>query len=279
MRVDDLFSFMKKRNDIYEKRFHGEPLPWTDDEILRKYRFCNVYREYDHVTRWIRQIWCEVKDDDEHLWFALVIARLLNNIDTLAAIGYPVPWNPVKFLHTLGTRQRRAERVFNPAYIVSTNGHKGDKVEYLARNVLTPMWKDRVAIAPRAHDTLRNFYDRLMRYNGMGSFMAAQVVADIKFTTHFKRTTDWWTFAASGPGSRRGMNRVFGYSLDGSWKEKDWQLHLFKLQNTIDPRIKQAKMPRVSAQDLQNCLCEFDKYECARLGEGRPKQLFKGGKQ
>jgi hypothetical protein len=29
------------------------------------------------------------------------------------------------------------------------------------------------------------------------------------------------------------------------------------------------------AQDLQNCLCEFDKYERARLGEGTPKQIYK----
>ena len=28
------------------------------------------------------------------------------------------------------------------------------------------------------------------------------------------------------------------------------------------------------AADLQNCLCEFDKMERVRLGEGKPKRRF-----
>ena len=30
------------------------------------------------------------------------------------------------------------------------------------------------------------------------------------------------------------------------------------------------------AQDVENCLCEFDKYERTRLGEGRPRSLYAG---
>ena len=32
--------------------------------------------------------------DDRDLWFAMVIARFVNLPDTLAALGYPVPWDP-----------------------------------------------------------------------------------------------------------------------------------------------------------------------------------------
>mgnify|MGYP003335523726 CR=1 FL=1 len=31
---------------------------------------------------------------------------------------------------------------------------------------------------------------------------------------------------------------------------------------------------RLCLQDTQNVLCEFDKYERARLGQGRPKQRY-----
>jgi hypothetical protein len=31
---------------------------------------------------------------------------------------------------------------------------------------------------------------------------------------------------------------------------------------------------RLSASDLRSCLCEFDKYERGRLGEGKPKRRF-----
>ena len=35
-------------------------------------------------------------------------------------------------------------------------------------------------------------------------------------------------------------------------------------------------MPMIHAQDLQNCLCEFDKYERVRLNEGRPRSNYPG---
>jgi len=35
-------------------------------------------------------------------------------------------------------------------------------------------------------------------------------------------------------------------------------------------------MPKIHMQDLQNCLCEFDKYERVRLGEGRPRNGYRG---
>jgi hypothetical protein len=31
---------------------------------------------------------------------------------------------------------------------------------------------------------------------------------------------------------------------------------------------------RLCGQDLQNCLCEMDKFERVRLGEGKPKRRF-----
>ena len=33
--------------------------------------------------------------------------------------------------------------------------------------------------------------------------------------------------------------------------------------------------PLLTAHDVQFCLCEFDKYERVRLGEGRPRALYK----
>ena len=31
----------------------GAKAPWTDDEILQRYRFTNVRREHDRQTRWV----------------------------------------------------------------------------------------------------------------------------------------------------------------------------------------------------------------------------------
>jgi len=41
--------------------------------------------------------------------------------------------------------------------------------------------------------------------------------------------------------------------------------------------LPQLLTQRLEAIDYQNCLCEWDKYERALWGEGKPKQLYWGG--
>jgi hypothetical protein len=110
--------------------------------------------------------------------------------------------------------------------------------------------------------------------DGLGSFMAAQIVADMKYVEPLRRANDWMTFAASGPGSKRGLNRVLGRPLQTSWDEHGWRVKLRELHEDIKPKLEGVGLGDLHAQDLQNCLCEFDKYLRAKLGEGHPKTRF-----
>jgi hypothetical protein len=46
------------------------------------------------------------------------------------------------------------------------------------------------------------------------------------------------------------------------------------MREQIMPELEGIGLGDLHAQDLQNCLCEFDKMERARLGEGKPKRRF-----
>ena len=279
MRTKELFAFIKERHAIYIRRAAGQPKPWTRDPILQQYRFCNIYRELDAVTQWIAANWRKPHKADTHLWFAMVVARLFNSPETLQAIGYSVPWQPSRVKKILHERQDVGLRNFNTAYMVATNGCVMNKIEYLAQYVLEPLWRDRKKINAvySTCNTLAWFHRLLMQYQGLGSFMAAQVVADLKYVQPLHSATDWWMWAASGPGSRRGLNRVMGYEVNAPWNEATWYLNLMTLKAAIDPLVAKAGMPPIHAQDLQNSLCEWDKYERTRLGQGRPRQLYPGG--
>src|SRR5690606_32900931 len=198
--ADRLFAFIRERHAIWERRNKGLPKPWTEDPILQSYRFCNVYRELDKETIWIRKNWRNDSDPDN--WFAMVVARLVNWSPTLEVVGYPVPWRPSTFLRRIHALEDKGVKVWGGAYIVSTNGAKQPKAEYLTEQVLTPLWNARKEIRPRPDDTLEAFYDRLRRFRGMGSFIAAQVVAAAKFVAPLTQAPDWESFAASGLGSR-----------------------------------------------------------------------------
>lgn len=278
MRTEELFAFIKERHNIYCARQRGEPKPWTRDPILRRYRFCNMYRELDRVTIWIREHWRDPHRKDADLWFAMMVARMFNLPYTLGLIGYPVPYEPARMRKIVRAAQDAGDTVFSGAYMIRCDCQRPGKtkVDYLVDSVFGPAWRQREALRPRRGDSLSQFHSRLMTCYGLGSFMAAQIVADTKFVPPLKDAADWWTWAAPGPGSMRGLNRVFGGEPKKPWKGNSWSVALAMLQIEIDKLAKEAGMPRISAQDLQNINCEFDKYERARLGEGRPKQLYPG---
>jgi hypothetical protein len=123
---------------------------------------------------------------------------------------------------------------------------------------------------------LSQFYLRLEGFHGMGGgFMAAQVIADLKYVEPLRSAADWMTFAASGPGSRRGMNLVLGRPADQKWHEVYWREALANLQARTRPMFEAVGMEVPHAQDLQNCLCEFFKYERARQGGSMPKRRYR----
>lgn len=267
-------AFVIERHRIYRRRAAGSSAPWTKDEILATYKFCNVYRELDRTTMWIRDHWREPHERHIHLWFAMIVARFINLPDTLENLALPGRWNRAQFLHVMNDRKARGLRCYSGAYIVSTNGQTTDKALYLADLVFEPLWQRREALRPREHQSLRNWHETLMTANGMGSFMAAQIVADMKYVPPLTGAGDWWSFAASGPGSRKGMNYVLGREPKAKWKEHEWKEALMELSMLVRPHLERESMPRMHNQDLQNCLCEFSKYERTRLGTGRPKSNF-----
>jgi hypothetical protein len=291
-RYKELFDFMHERHQIYVRRSRGLSKPWSSNPIFQQWKFCNIYRELDRVSIWIRENWREPHNGDRRMWFAMAVARYINEPETLRDIGYPVPWKRLRVLRVMEQRQKRGERVFGGAYFLNSIG---PKIPSIVNDRLDRLWQDAAATTQRLAECtqLAEAYEVLLSQYGFGSFMAAQVIADIKHTSQFseKRMSDWWTFAASGPGSKRGLARVFGRALTtttinyarapekrlrASWRESEWQQYIALLKEKIDSLIKKAEMPRLSMSDLQGALCEYDKMERIRLGEGRPKSKYPG---
>lgn len=271
-----LVYFVVERESVRVKKELGFPqASWTKDEILQTYRFCNVRREDDRVTRWIADNWRTPHAYDPDLWAAMVIARLVNYPDSLAEIGYPVPWRHARFLRVLNARRAAQKTFLGVAY---RTGRGGPKSELFA-DMMDTMWNQRKTMRPTLADTLCSYHMTLGACYGLGSFLAAQVVADLKYVWPLRGAKDWMTFAASGPGSRRGLNRLLDSPVDLRWSEDNWRFRLADLKARLNNTLRWDKP--LHAQDVQNCLCEFDKYERVRTGEGRPKQRFRphGGEQ
>ena len=267
-----LVFWINERENIRLRREEGADKPWTDNWVLQQYRFCNVRREDDRVTKWVAANWRNGYPDHPLLTPAMVLARMFNLPDHLAEFpDFTMYTDSDHWLRDckVATIRRRAKdlKLFNGAYLITTCGVKMDKVDYVYEVVR------QVASYDYCYDSLESIAKQLMNINGIGSFLSAQVVADLKNTPGhpFQGAPDWWSWAAPGPGSRRGLQRALGGL---KVPERQFLAHATPLYERIAPHLGEHVGP-LHMQDFQNCLCEYDKYRRA-LGGGRPKQRYPG---
>jgi hypothetical protein len=141
--------------------------------------------------------------------------------------------------------------------------------------MFNPLWERRELIRPRWGDTLAEFHERLKGEMNFGSFMAAQVVADIKPYGHLKDAPDWFTWCAPGPGSTQGLNILHNRDLKAKWKPHHFREEIQALQEVINRKLKCD--PPLDAQDVQNVCCEAAKYFKAKYFGIPPRRKYKDG--
>jgi hypothetical protein len=271
--MNDTFMYwIRERESIRKKRNIGVPKPWTDDPILQQYRFCNVRRMDDRVSDWLLKKWYRPYRDHPNIVPAVVLARLLNRIETLEEIGFPRVWSPDRLLRKLQRRVDRGEKCFSAAYIV-TGGLGGTKIEQVVHKMVHPVFLARKRL--ELGKTLKGSHEQMMQFKGLSSFTAGQVVMDLRWAMS-GRWRDRMTWAPKGPGSTRGINRYMGRELKTKIKQEQFLEELSVVIADAKRELPMATTERLEAMDYQNCLCEFDKYERAAKGPGRMKRRYDG---
>ncbi len=267
---EELIYWINERERI---RLHKEEYkaskPWSTDPIMQSVYFCNIHREDDRVTKWIREKWetADCTGDMEHTEANMCMARLVNRIDSLQQLLWPWDTFDSKWFKEVAYSMSKDRMPFwGNAYVVTTHGQPMSKLEY-ACGVLEQCFKQLPyhGLAP----TLEAHHAALMRLEGFGSFMAAQVVADLKNTPGHElyNAPDWWTWSAHGPGSLRGLTWFHGYKITpGIYHDC-----IVQAWEEVKPSV-----PTMCMQDFQNCLCEYDKFMRVKRGVGRSKRGYPG---
>lgn len=273
---DRLYYWITERESIRLKKEGGAAKPWTDDEILQQYKFCNVRRMDDRVSRWLLEHWYQPYFDHPNMIVACTLARHFNNIECLDEIGFPKRLNTVRLSYQLHRRQERGDKLFSGAYMITGKADR-TKADYVVHDVLAPIYRDRKRRGLLHRDSLEELAIALQKYSGIASFMAGQITADMRWAAGNQWSwRDRHTWAPPGPGSQRGMNRVLGMPTGKKIPTSVFRGRLLKLRQNIISNVLRQITDRMECIDYQNCLCEFDKYE-RTLWEGRrPKQTYPG---
>lgn len=282
-KVQDFFHFCNERHLIYVKRFiRKEPYPWTDDPILQEYKFTNIYRELDTGTIWCREKIRDPYSTHPELFFNIASYRLYNWIGTQAVLGFITDYNAQHYMDLAYQMRERGEKIFTGAHMLP--GVRGmDKIQSIFGTYLVNLWENRRSTDPEYGDTLEAAFHRLMKMPGFGPFLAYEVISDLRWTRYLYNATDINTWANPGPGAQRGIIRLHGVSPRVKGYKKDPRVsslrygdYVRRMQELlyVSGLYLREWMPIMEMRDIEHSLCEWDKYERVRNGEGHPRARY-----
>lgn len=286
--IKEFFWFINERQRIYLAKESGKmPPPWTEDEILQKYFFCNVFREQDKTTRYIHKNFrlpiikrAPKKKMPAIMIFNMALCRFFNYIPTLEFIG-PIGLPPTTaqkkqdidtsdwdmfeeaLAHQLRVRQDEGHKIFSDAYLVAGTDLKGKNKINGVIDRLHELWGevDKLGIAIPMSHSLEDSWRLLCHMPGIGPFIAYEIVTDLRHTPVLDTAQDIMTWANAGPGALRGLQRIYGLSITKNDCLKGMKTLLGVAQ--IDHQDLNLEM-----RDIEHCLCEYDKYKRIQHSQG-----------
>jgi hypothetical protein len=83
----DISAFVSERMRIWEKKYLGQPAPFTTDPILGEYRFCNILRELDRQTIEFHTLLNPLREDFPLWLLNMFYCRMVARPETVRGVG------------------------------------------------------------------------------------------------------------------------------------------------------------------------------------------------
>jgi hypothetical protein len=279
----DFFDFICKRQLIYyRKEILKSPPPWTEDNILSKYKFCNIFRELDAGTKII----IEAKNSNNlELFVNIVCYRFFNKKDHFEKIGWIKlnEWNKIKFIKRVEQAKKEGP-VFNDAYLVhGSHLNIADRIEWIIQqgnDFLQRLYKGEPKKPKIKESKAFNSCRVLKEIEGVGNFLAYQIWLDCSY--HNLHPFDGNDHVVIGPGSKWGLGLMINSDNPKSLKD-NWCVEAIKaLRDSQTIFLKKLDEDGkffiynslLGLDAIEHALCEWRKYYNLKAGTGR-KRLFK----
>lgn len=290
---DTYWKFAAERQEVFFRRINGSKFPWTEDHIISKYKFTNVYRATDRVSQYlIKEVIYKDKfpTSPVEILFRILLFKLFNKIETwelLIKNFGDLTWENYSFKNynkVLTQAITSGITIYSGAYIMPS-GQSSFGYERKHTNHLKLI---ELIIEKGAHESLeaskrmQDAFEIIKGFPGLGDFLAYQLLIDINYSPIIDFSES--DFVVPGPGAKGGISKCFT-DLGG--------LNLMEVIKYMTERQEQ-EFERLGLHfktlwgrklqliDCQNVFCEVDKYSRVRhpsikggSDRTRIKQMFK----
>lgn len=303
-----LYTWICDRYKIHVlKDVYKQKAPWTDNPILKEFRFTNVRREHDKETKWAINNLCSITKN-QMSWASkicnLILFRMFNKSETckhFMPINFDegVDWNTIS---NYFENVPKGYVFFTNAFITGglkmsccrelgyTSNYKdpikGLKPEYAVIRFVEKLYENKKIANLENCVTAQEFVEALKNIPSLGFFLSYQIFVDYTYCQE-----SLWSeneFVVAGPGCRRGLDLVFedrgGMTYEEClfWLRDNWTTicSFYGLEwNPDEIFVDLPKEDRyMNVMSLQNCHCEISKYIRTVNGTGRPRNKYNGGK-
>jgi len=271
-RIYDLYwYFASERQRMFARRVSGEPGPWTNDPILREFKFCNVFRAADRVSQYMIRDVCHHGEScsPEDRLFQIAAFRTFSKTATWQSVRdvlgrYPTLGDLAdgSFGNALDQTRQRNGGLYTGAFILCANDAYGQSAKHrnhaeLFRHMFL---HDQLGAKLLEAKSLRAVYELLHSFPLMGDFMSYQTAIDLNYSALIDFSEN--DFTQPGPGALRGIKKCF--SNLGDYTPAEIVRWMTEQQ---DKEFARLGLPfaglwgrPLHAIDCQGLFCETDKY-------------------
>ena len=269
--IYDLYwYFANERQNIFIKKLNGDTPPWTNDPILKTYKFCNSYRVNDRVSQYLLKnvIYNGKTYKDEDMLFRIILFKLFNKESTWELLLKEFKditlstFDMKEYSKVLTNAINNNIKIYNDAYIsCATKAFGYDRKHDNHLALLNKIFIiDKVQDKILKCTNMEQAFKIIKSYSLIGNFMAYQLITDINYSN----IVDWKEdeFTVAGPGSLRGIRKCF---IDkGNLSNEDIIRYMYNHQEEEFKRLnlnfKTIGNRKLQLIDIQNIFCELDKY-------------------
>lgn len=229
--LNEYWYWIHERMNIWDKRVNqGLPVPWTDDEVLRDYKFTNPIRDLDRLSLYYIDNYVTKLEDNENSKKTFIlntmIYRLFLRLETLDEIGYihidnwETEWPKAK--ERVRARRESGESMFTSAYYVNslkavnpdpaTNSNKTENALIMIEG-----WHKNIdEIYQKAFVEATDMAEQIEYFKtlpAIGHFTSYEWACDFCLPERYAgiKLVDWDddSYTNVGPGAKRGINWIF----------------------------------------------------------------------